>query len=370
MVCNDIYITPFFDNNYVAISAASSNEYAGVLSVWLQSIKNHSSPNYNYDIVILEDDISDDNKEILKSFFETKPNLSLRFFNPSILYEGLNMKVTYKYVNKVSFYRVGCPIYFKRYDRLITTDLDLIFNEDPAKLYYLDMHNSLILSVLEPIWSRWVNCHVKKNGILVTDYGRNRLNLKDLHRYYNTGVALLDINRINLLKLAETCLEKMKSDTPYIFLDQDILNEVYRDYFGVLPYKWNYAVIENIYIETADSFFRDYCSVNEPCIIHFLSENKPWKSTKGRLAFKWWNLARESPYYEYFLQNLCRKDGESLSKSIYSRIANVITYSKNRRKVLFYSILLWFVYGEKRKKIIERKNKAYTKILMVKELIK
>lgn len=371
---DNTYITPVYSQNAVVISAASSNEYVPYLSVWLESIKKFASPNNNYDIVILEDSIEEENKKKLKDFFETSENLSLRFFNPSVFFIGLNMHVTFNYVSKVSFYRVGCPIYFSKYSRLITTDLDLIFNEDPAELFNMDMKGNLILSVLEPIWSRWINCSVKKDGRLVSEYGKNILKLDDLHRYFNTGVALLDITKINQQKLAETCLERMKTDTTYIFLDQDVLNEVYKDFFGVLPYKWNYAVIDKIYVETAAPFFTEYCAVDHPCLIHFLSEIKPWANLEGRLVYKWWGLARETPFYESLLKNVLMLSQSSQEKKFltkfYTDMVCLFDYSKNKWKRRFYSFISHLAFGSLKEKIMKKKQMAKEKILRVKELKK
>ena len=360
-ITNGKSINPVFQKNVIAIAAASSNEYVPYLSVWLESIKKWASMDNNYDIIILEEDIDDENKRKLKEFFETEKNLSLRFFNPSSLFDGLNMHVTFNYVNKVSFYRVGCPIYFNQYDRLITTDLDLIFNEDPAKLYKLDMEGKLILSVLEPIWSRWINCSCKKNNQLVSEYGKNVLGLDDLHRYFNTGVALLDIKKINQKKLAKTCLEKMKSNTTYIFLDQDVLNEVYKDYFGVLPYKWNYAVIDKIYIDTAAPFFYSYCKIEKPCIIHFLSEIKPWTEINIRLGYKWWELARNTPYYEDILRRVIAPKQITIEE-MFPDISCLIEYRRNKWKKRIYKIMSYLAFGVLKRKIKNREKRIKEKI--------
>lgn len=380
------YIEPVYSDSVVAIAASSSNEYVPYLSVWLESIKTFASADHNYDIVILEDNIEEENKRKLKEAFETSKNLSLRFFNPSEFFVGLNMHVTFQYVSKVSFYRVGCPIYFSKYERLITTDLDLIFNEDPANLYYMDMGNNLILSTLEPIWSRWINCSVKKNGRLVSEYGTNALHLNDLHRYFNTGVALLDIQRINQKKLAETCLEKLKSDTIYIFLDQDVINEVYRDFIGVLPYKWNYAVIDKIYVETAAPFFTKYCQVDRPSIIHFLSEIKPWANLEGRLVYKWWKFARKSPFYELLLKNVLETKKEDktsniplpdyvskkeiLIEEINENIMCLFNYKKNKWKRRFYGLMSHLTFGSLKEKMLKKKKNVKEKISKAKKLKK
>ena len=65
-------ITPVWRDNYVAIALSSSNEYVPYLSVCLESLKENSSENNNYDIVIFEDSVTDYNKDLLKKIIEQK----------------------------------------------------------------------------------------------------------------------------------------------------------------------------------------------------------------------------------------------------------------------------------------------------------
>ena len=57
-------IEPVWTENFTAIAANSSNEYVPYLSVYLESILKNTSENRNYDIVILEQSITEENKEI------------------------------------------------------------------------------------------------------------------------------------------------------------------------------------------------------------------------------------------------------------------------------------------------------------------
>lgn len=168
-------LEPVWKDNYVAIAANSSNEYVPYLSVYLESIKANACQNTNYDVVILEQSIKDENKRILKEAFETERNLSLRFFNPSVLFENTNLHISHYYLCKESYFRLSTPIIFAKYKRLIFTDIDLIFNNDPKILYDLDMSDSYVLSVIEPVWSAWVNTKAKITGIDIMDYSKNTI---------------------------------------------------------------------------------------------------------------------------------------------------------------------------------------------------
>jgi len=84
-------INPIWDDNYTAIAMSSSNEYVPYLSVCLQSLIEHSSKDHNYDIIIFERSITDENKRILQEQICRK-NISLRFINPMNIISQYNLK--------------------------------------------------------------------------------------------------------------------------------------------------------------------------------------------------------------------------------------------------------------------------------------
>ena len=58
-------IKPAFETNNIAIACSSSNEYVPYLSVWLKSLEEHTCTQYNYDVIVFERSITDENKRIL-----------------------------------------------------------------------------------------------------------------------------------------------------------------------------------------------------------------------------------------------------------------------------------------------------------------
>lgn len=305
-------LLPIFSDNYVTISANSSNEYVPYLSVYLESIKSFASNDTNYDVVILEQSITNENKAILKEFFETKPNLSLRFYNPSQLFENSDLTVSHYYLCKESYFRLGAPIIFKNYKKLIFTDLDLIFNYDPKALYDEETNNAPICAVLEPVWSSWINRNATVTGVNIIDYSKNVLKLKDLHQYFNTGVMLMDVDKLNKNNYAEAFLKKLSNGTNYLYQDQDVINEVLESKLGVLPWKWNNEIFGNHVMKIANKEFLTYCTFNEKNIIHWIGPLKPWVKPDVELANYWWKYARKTPYYEIILTKMINEQQTKL----------------------------------------------------------
>lgn len=351
------YLQPVWQDNYIAISANSSNEYVPYLSVYLESIKTHASDDKNYDVVILEQSITDDNKKILKEFFETKPNLSLRFFNPSELFDDNKLIISQYYLCKESYFRLSAPLIFKNYKKLIFTDVDLIFNKDPYELFKIQMDKTPILSILEPIWSNWLNIDAAVTGVKIRKYSSEILNLENPHHYFNTGVMLMNLEVLNERQLAQAFLSKLSNGQQYLYQDQDIINEVIASEIGILPYEWNFEIFPSRILKEADEFFESYCDVEEKNIIHWVGSEKPWLNPEFRLAYKWWELARKTPFYEILIFKAHNYESKLAFK-----------YRKNVIKYWFYKILTWVTFGSLREKYQTQKMIWKNKIRVGKHL--
>ena len=360
-------LEPVWKDNYVAIAANSSNEYVPYLSVYLESIKANAESNTNYDVVILEQSITEENKRILKESFETERNLSLRFFNPSKLFENSNLYVSHFYLCKESYYRLGAPIIFSNYKKVIFTDVDLIFNNDPKKLYERDMQGALVLSVLEPVWSAWINQNATVSGVDIVNYSKNILRLENMHRYFNTGVMLMNIERLNQNGYGEQLLSKLTNGVHYLYQDQDILNEVLGMNLGVLPWEWNYEVLDPRVKLNANENIRNYSTTEKKSIIHWIGSNKPWVKPDKSFAYIWWQYARRSPYYEIILQRMFAgiKNKSALSKEDF---ACVTSYRKNVLAYWRYKLLSKITFGKTKKHYKEKRTLWKEKIKRAEEI--
>jgi len=75
------FLEPAYQENSVVICFASDENYAPMLSVAINSIIKSSSYNVNYDIIILEEELSDKIKNAIVGQAEGKSNISIRFYN-------------------------------------------------------------------------------------------------------------------------------------------------------------------------------------------------------------------------------------------------------------------------------------------------
>ena len=308
-----IHPKPAFDEYYTAIVVPCSNYYAPYLSVYIQSLIDCSSLDHNYDIIVLQDDISDINKEKLKA--NMPKNFSLRFINVTSYFDNINLKSSKDYLSINSYYRLVIPKVMVNYKRVIVTDIDLIFKHDISLLDKIDMGNYPIASCIEP--QEGINLNINPDE---WNYSLNVLKLDDPYRYFNTGVMV-----INLDAFTQDNVDDMLKmiDCKYRCHEQCILNSYFKDRILELSPKWNHELTLNkLQIKNSmpmDMYKKYYEAEKDPCVLHWIGVNKPWKSADVHLGYLWWEIARKTNYYEEILMR-------------YSEILAIRTVNRNKNK--------------------------------------
>lgn len=332
-------VNPFWKDNYTAIFVASDDGYVPYLCVYLQSIIEHADKNHNYDIVVFETSITNENKVILNDFMHEQKNISLRFFNPLEYFEDCNLITPHRHITKETYYRLCAPYVFKNYKKIIYTDIDLIFNEDPQKLYNLDMHGAPVCAALDLGWKRWVDNNQSSSGVNIRSYTKDVLKLNDITKYFNAGVLLLDIEKLNKENITAQFFEALNSGTFFLYQDQCIINFVLNGRISILPHAWN-----NMVIEQQDDL-KDCTADGAGFIIHWITSNKPWINPERKFADIWYKMARKTPYYEVILKRMCNPLNYS---DIISRedLKEVLNYRENIFKYKLYKVLSKITFGQ------------------------
>lgn len=292
-------IYPFFDNNKNAIACSCSNEYVPYLSVYLKSLFENISNENCYDIVILESDITELNKEKILEI-NKKSNCSIRFFNVSNLFENLNLHIQYDYFAKQCYYRLAVGNIFQNFEKVLFTDIDLIFNFDVNEIFSIDMKDFPLAACKEVLWTQENRKGKIQSGIDVEDYIKNKLKTDN---YYNTGVLLVNIKEFckftNFESLVNIALENQ-----FINQEQDVLNMVFSNKFKTLDYSYNYEVI-SVNWGGIDPNYEEYTSkIENAKIYHFLTRIKVWFHPELLKGYLWWQFARQTVFYEELLARM------------------------------------------------------------------
>ncbi|MBE7708049.1 MAG: hypothetical protein E7Z88_05005 [Cyanobacteria bacterium SIG27] len=289
----DKTIEPIWKENYSAIAMSSSEEYLPYLCVCLQSLVDNTDKKHNYDIVIFSSCENEEKKKIVTSKY-SKKNISIRFYNPKRHFENIKLYISKPRFNEACYYRIITPEAMPSYKKVVFTDTDLIFNTDVQELYKINVNGHAIAACIDPTWLLLISREQKINSTTYKEYGKKVLNLKDISLYYNTGVAIINIQEF---KKNDYCqkLKKLISENEYLSQEQCAMNSLFNTNIKKLDWRWNLTVPmpkQRLYPE-------DY-NLKTAKIYHWPGNCKPWNYKKRGFSNKWWKHAKKTPFYDSF----------------------------------------------------------------------
>ena len=343
-------LLPAYSDNNIPIVVVCSNYYAPYLGVFLQSLFNTCNSCNNYDIIVLQKELSTQNKNTLSKMCSRYENISIRFFNPTHRLNNSVFHIAQTGYCEEAYYRIFSPWYLQNYDKAIVMDIDILIRKDLAELFHKNIEGKLAAGVKDIVFLGMLN------GWAVPDtktYASKEMKLKNPWNYLNTGVLLMNLKLIRET-YSEGDLLEMAVNSKFRCQEQDILNIILEDKVLFLGYEWN------CYVRTGDfviegirwapkSDFEQYNGIaDNPYISHYVAQPKPWLDPSISMGIDFWLNARETPFYEIILSNLL---GTLYGSPIYDlrQRTEKLEFEKKRE-----GITIPFPIGSKRRKIAKK----------------
>lgn len=266
-----------------------NEDYIPYLAVAIASIRANASPNYKYRLYILHNSV-----EANKFYPMLKLQKENIIIQPLDIGERVADLVEKAFVSKhiavETYFRILIPKLFENYQKVIYLDSDLIIKEDIRWLYMENIVGFALGAVPE---------FRLKNDFFQSLSDSLPSGIMD--NYFNAGVLLINVDYFNKHNLAQRCLELVSGGKKYICWDQDILNIVTQGKVKSLDLKWNYpwAHLAAGYFKhmERDDFAKWALYFNNPSIVHFASNHKPWLEDDGHFAAMFWEYAKQTPYF-------------------------------------------------------------------------
>ena len=168
---------------------------------------------------------------------------------------------------KATWYRVFLPDLLPRLDRILYLDCDLLVRDSLQPLFDLDLGRNWIAAVTNV----FMPYHAHRPG---------ELGLKDPERYFNAGVAVMNLDAMRRKRLSQKVLRYGRQNAERVgWRDQDALNIVLGRRRLRLHPRWNvmnsFAVPEAVRV-FGEAALRE--ALERPAVRHFEgpAENKPW----------------------------------------------------------------------------------------------
>lgn len=288
-----IPILTCFDDNYVIPAAAA-----------FQSMLSRANSAYRYHIYILYDNISSPNQKRLHTLITKFSNASVEFIDMQNKFDTLWNNLKFKgHFSKEIFYKFAPPSLFPNLDKIIITDVDVIFKNDiaPSYLEFDSESDNYLAAVRRP---------ALKNSWL-ENYLQNYLQFfspQECDALCNVGAGYMILN---LKKCRQDDIEAKLTD--FVIAnqhriqcpEQDAFNFVCQGHIALLPLKTMACTyLYDLYQSPEDlQNDRNYSpaeiaeALADPIQIHYATTIKPWNNLTCRKSGEWLKFLQQTEFF-------------------------------------------------------------------------
>lgn len=241
---------------------ACDENYAPYAGVVLRSIWNTRSRGERFRVWFIADGICGQTRRWLKNTFA---QMEISFLDlPAGFMAGA--PVCNKHLSRAAYARLAMgSVLPKSVTRVIYMDCDVLVRRSLADLWNFDLQDKTLAGVED-----WGICLWRKQGLFFFPGGEH---------YVGSGLLLADLARWRARGCEQRCLAWLAGHAGEIrFEDQDVLNGALAGDIALLPARWDVVLHLSKQELAAKGAPREWTeALDNPCVIHFASFNKPWK---------------------------------------------------------------------------------------------
>lgn len=241
--------------------------------------------------------------------------------------------------------------------------IDKLLPAEVEKVLYLDS-DVIVRRSLNELWNLDLNDNVLGMSIEPTVDKERKIKIGlDNYPYYNAGVMLMDLNKWRETDACQRIFSFFKSFGGKLFAaDQDAINGTLKDEIYTLSpaynsynifYQYPYKFMKRLMGDIDYVSKKDYeIAIDNPYIVHFLGEERPWRSG---------NTHKFKKEYNYYLnKTVWKKTKEEDGWGLYFlcwRVFNFVTrpIPAVRYKIISYLIPKFISFRAKKRKNNEKK---------------
>jgi lipopolysaccharide biosynthesis glycosyltransferase len=267
------------DKVVVPVFFASDDNYAPLLHVAIESIRAHATPQHEYRIYVLYDNLNEDNRKLLEVF--NKDNMTIECVNMKETVKELIEKLfTRDYYSHATYFRVFIPTMFPQYDKALYLDCDIALNADAAELFNIDIGDNYVGAV---------TCEVCNTTPPFDKYVEEYIGSK-LPLYFNAGILSINLDMWRKVDMQKNFFDLMDQVTFAVIQDQDYLNVLCRGRTYFVPFTWNkWSNPANV------------LPVEQVKLVHYNLTYRPWKTDDVQYGEVFWKHAKNTVVYQKVL---------------------------------------------------------------------
>ncbi len=266
----------------VPIFFICDDNYMKYINVCIKSIVANASADNDYEIHILNTDITEKTMEITRRL-ETS-YVKIEFDDVTERFEKIKEKLFARdYYNLTTYYRFFIADMFPQFDKVIYIDGDTVVLDDIAKLYDIDLGDNIIGGAHE-------------QAFVQSDlYGTYIDKVLGISRYetINAGVMLMDTYAFRKEEILAKFIKLLGEYKFVVTQDEDYLNVLCNGRIKFIDDGWNTQTFMDLVVEEQDMK-----------IIHYDMAIKPWTFKDCKLFNYFWFYAEQTEYYDELKQGL------------------------------------------------------------------
>jgi lipopolysaccharide biosynthesis glycosyltransferase len=286
----------------IPIMFCFNNEYAIPAAVAFRSLLENASKDYFYKLYVSHTDISLENQKKLQEvavYFQE--HASLEFLLVKNCFEDLWKKTKTKgHYSKEAFYKLIAPSLFPQYEKIIISDVDVVFLGDVSPSYFS-------FDPAEDIYVAGVR-GVGKILHILDDYKKDFSQEEIRKIVIGAGYMVYNLKKMRKDNLESSFLKCIESNYSRILqLEMDVINLCCYPKIKFLPLKnmmCNY--VYELY-NTDEDFNNDETfsalelreAMENPIQLHYPGYKKPWKEDCTK-AEEWFNYVSKTAFNEQF----------------------------------------------------------------------
>lgn len=228
-----------------------------------------------------------------------------------------------------AYYRLLIPEIIPEYDKIIYSDVDVIFRRDLSDLYSIDLTGVHMAATYD------VGMNLGKDGVAHINSTKGLV----LGKYIQSGFIMLNSSKLKNDGLVIRFKEEAKKQ--YKFQDQDILNVVCGKNLKVLPAEYNMTDYTFYYLNSGDELIKsgyvkeeEISEAKQYGTLHF-NGHKPWKSYSINFDI-WWEYYRKSPFFDekFYFDFFYRKINDYDLLPLWKRVKILLRYFVYGRRIV------------------------------------
>jgi lipopolysaccharide biosynthesis glycosyltransferase len=240
-----------------------------------------------YDIYILHSAIGDKDLKKIAELIDIYRNCNITFIS---VQDQFSTAYQVRGITTLTYFRLLIPQLIVKYDKILYSDVDVIFRSDLTEYYNVDLGDNYFgaVDVVTPLRPD------------IKNYMEKVLQIDSSMGYFLAGNLVINSKKLREDNMVEKFIEMSRND--YHFQDMDIINISCQGKFTPIPLSYcltNYFyTLINIQREKLEKFVskKDIDKAIKTGIIHY-NGSKPWNSTCYGQDI-WWAYYRDSIFYE------------------------------------------------------------------------